>query len=106
MFGDMCYPVTEVALDPGDLVVAYTDGVTEAVDDQDNEFTEDGLEASVRARLDDACPGILSGIVADVEMHALSRSAGRAGSDNDDADPTTSVPLGDDLTLVLLRRVE
>lgn len=102
MFGEMRYPVTEVPLGPGDLVVAYTDGVTEAVDDQDNEFTEDGLEQSIRSRVAAPCPEILAGIVQDVERHVLAGAPGRAS--DCDAGAAAIAPLGDDLTLVLMRR--
>jgi len=96
MFGDMNYPVTAVKLGPGDLLVAYTDGVTEATDQQDNEFEESGLERAVRSRAGRNCREVLDGIIAEVEGHV------RAGLPN--PDDRTAVPLGDDLTLVLLRR--
>ena len=102
MFGEMRYPVTEVSLEPGDLVVAYTDGVTEAVDSQDNEFTEEGLERSVRKRRGGDCCEVLTGIVADVERHAGGSGLPAGTGDLDSAPP---VQLGDDLTLVLMRRI-
>lgn len=101
MFGEMSYPVAEVSLQPGDLVVAYTDGVTEAVDGQDTEFTEEGLEESIRSRSGEPCPAILEGLVRDVEQHVLQAvpSGPECGVDD-----SPIIPLGDDLTLVLVRR--
>ena len=50
MIPEMTYPVFPVRLDAGDLLVAYTDGVTEAMAPDGTEFGESGLEAAVRAR--------------------------------------------------------
>ena len=55
MFPGMRYPVMEVTLNPGDLVVAYTDGVTEAVNWRGEEFEEAGLERVIRQ--DPSLPG-------------------------------------------------
>ncbi len=96
MFGDMHYPVTTVSLEPGDRVVAYTDGVTEATDALDREFEESGLEQAVRRRATAACKDLLEGIIADVEEHVQNGAPPTAEK--------TTARLGDDVTLVILSR--
>jgi putative ABC transport system permease protein len=44
MFPDVAYDDTEIALQPGDLLVIFTDGVTEARSPSDEEFGEDRLK--------------------------------------------------------------
>lgn len=54
MFPDWTYQEDAVQLDPGDLVLAYTDGVTEAADPAGREW---GVEALVRAAAANATHG-------------------------------------------------
>jgi sigma-B regulation protein RsbU (phosphoserine phosphatase) len=49
MFYEMEYPVGELTLQPGDLIALYSDGVTEAGIDRDNDFGEARLEAVLTA---------------------------------------------------------
>lgn len=105
MFEEMAYPVSNVRMDPGDLLVAYTDGVTEATDPQETEFTEDGLERSVRARHSADCAAILQGVIRDVDHHV--HGEGTAGDAGRGAPGSSSAPasrISDDLTLIVLRR--
>ena len=44
---DVCYQSGSVALQRGDMVLCYTDGVTEAMNPQQDQFTENRLRASV-----------------------------------------------------------
>jgi len=48
LFPDADYVEAEVALQPGDLFVAFTDGVTEALDASGEEFGEDRLKDLLR----------------------------------------------------------
>jgi sigma-B regulation protein RsbU (phosphoserine phosphatase) len=79
-------------LDPGDLLVLYTDGITEARGEQDLLFGEERLLASVGAILQETGPGpptaqeILDAILSDVR-----RFAG-------------SAPQSDDIALIVLVR--
>ena len=43
LFPSVFYPLKSIRLEPGDLLALYSDGVTEASDDEDKEFGEDGL---------------------------------------------------------------
>jgi serine phosphatase RsbU (regulator of sigma subunit) len=78
-------PLAEIALAPGDLLLACTDGVTEAPDGAGNEFGIERLQEVARAARHLATPALLRVITA-----AVRHFAGGA-------------PL-DDLTLVAARR--
>lgn len=62
----MPYSEQEVPLQPGDVIVMYTDGVTEAMNDEEEEFDEHRLIASVQKRIDRHPQEILDGIIDDV----------------------------------------
>jgi sigma-B regulation protein RsbU (phosphoserine phosphatase) len=49
LFPELDYTDAEIELHPGDLLVAFTDGVTEAHDPQDEEFGEDRLKEILRS---------------------------------------------------------
>jgi phosphoserine phosphatase RsbU/P len=51
-----------IALQPNDVLVIYTDGVTEANEDSGNEFGEERLRETVRAKIDGSPQEILTGI--------------------------------------------
>jgi len=52
LFPGRTYEIQEMELLPGDLLLVYTDGVTEANDPAENEFGEDRLLEVVRANID------------------------------------------------------
>jgi sigma-B regulation protein RsbU (phosphoserine phosphatase) len=87
MFADAIYEATTVDLDPGDSLVLYTDGVTEAVNAAEEPYEEERLEATLR-RL--AATGatvteqIVGGVMADVEQFS------------------SGVPQADDITVLAL----
>ncbi len=86
LFPGRDFPSTPVTLGPGDLMVLYTDGVTEASDPADVEFGLERLTAVVRAHR--------TAPLEDLET-AINEALGRFAS---------GVPFADDRTLVLLRR--
>jgi serine phosphatase RsbU (regulator of sigma subunit) len=73
-------------LEPGDVIVLYSDGVTEAAQPDDEEFGEDRLAAVVRAHLSDDPDAIISAITGAV------------------AEFTVGAPAADDITAVIARR--
>jgi sigma-B regulation protein RsbU (phosphoserine phosphatase) len=86
------YQESEVALDPGDLVAVFSDGVTEAVDGRDEEFGEERLlEVLVGAGRG---PGGASAeeMVAEVVRRLAQWTAG--------------TPQLDDITVAVARRLE
>lgn len=78
----------EVALAPGDLLVLYSDGVTEAFDADDVEFGEDRLARLVAAHLDQPAATICQAVVNEVRRHAVGGVA------------------TDDVTVLVIRRLD
>ncbi len=88
MFPDGAYAEERLLLEPGDTLVVYTDGVTEAQDNRGREFGEERLTDVVRAQM--SLPP------ARLQEHLLASVREFAGD----------TPIRDDLTLLLLRGVE
>jgi sigma-B regulation protein RsbU (phosphoserine phosphatase) len=85
MFGASGYGEGNVALESGDLVALFTDGVSEAPDPQDREFGEERLLDLLTRHREDDLDELLQTVLAEVE------SWGGGG------------PPHDDVTLVLVR---
>jgi serine phosphatase RsbU (regulator of sigma subunit) len=66
LFGDWDCSIGERSLRCGDVLVLYTDGVTESFNDSGDEFGEDRLVEGLRRRRDLASQPILESIVDDV----------------------------------------
>ena len=103
MFSEMEYKEAIVELASGDILVLYTDGVTEAIDGDGCEFTEQGLETVVRQHSGDSAASIVAAIEKAVITHAT------ASRDDGDGEAAPAVPRGeaptsDDLTVIVLRR--
>jgi serine phosphatase RsbU (regulator of sigma subunit) len=86
MFDGSIYDSGHAQLDPGDALVMYSDGITEAESPKGLMFEELGLEAAVRAT-----PGVSAGV--------LSRAVFRAVDDH-----RRGERLADDLTVLVLSR--
>jgi sigma-B regulation protein RsbU (phosphoserine phosphatase) len=82
---DVVYREDQVTLSPGDTMVLYTDGVSEAMDNSGSEFTDARILETLGGELDDAVDGILRHLMQDVRKFV-------AGA-----------PQSDDLTCVVLR---
>jgi len=79
------YKVGQAVMGEGDILVLYTDGVTEAMNELDEEFDEQGLIDSVLSRREQDPSGILAGIISDVTDYCGNR-------------------ISDDLTLIVCKR--
>lgn len=86
MFDGSTYTAQTTRLDPGDLLVLYSDGITEAEDPRGTPFDEAGLRSLVGAHAGSALPDIGAAIFRAVERHAQ------------------DVRFADDLTILLARR--
>ena len=75
----------ELMLEPDDLIVMYTDGVTEAFNPQDEEFGEERLMVFLQKHRNDPVQEIINGLVDEVRSFCGSR------------------PQSDDITLVIVR---
>jgi sigma-B regulation protein RsbU (phosphoserine phosphatase) len=81
------YPESEVALEPGDLILLYTDGVIDAINDRTESFELERLTQTLLANNDEPLEGILHSI-----QQAVDAFAGET-------------PPFDDFTLVAVRCV-
>jgi sigma-B regulation protein RsbU (phosphoserine phosphatase) len=81
------YPAITKTLAPGDLLVLYSDGITEAEDPDGVPYEEAGLARAVSARPDATAPDLGAAVIHDVARHAREER------------------FADDLTLVVLRRL-
>ncbi len=92
MMEDMEYRQETITLAPGEVVVMYTDGITEAVgpsaeeDDPEAMFGEEALEEVIRSNSHLPAVGLKEAILAAVAQH------------------TQGVAQSDDITLVVIRR--
>lgn len=75
---DACYENSTLVLAAGDLLVAFSDGVSEAMNHGRKMFRSDGIGAAVRRLANQSCEGILQGIWSELETHV------NGGSEPDD----------------------
>jgi len=70
LLADATYGVSEVGLEPGDVVALVTDGVTEAQSPDGREFGDDRVCAALRGLSGRSAPAILEGLVETVREWA------------------------------------
>ena len=75
-----------VPLERGDCLVLYTDGVTEALDSNGDEFGVERMVQAVRASAGDGAPAIVTRVIDDVRNFVGSQ------------------PQNDDITLIAIRK--
>jgi sigma-B regulation protein RsbU (phosphoserine phosphatase) len=83
-FGGVPYESTLLQLQPGDSLVLFTDGISEAVNPAEDQYGEPRLEACLATLAGSSAEDIVRGVVADVEAF----SAG--------------APQADDMTVLVL----
>ncbi|HSB09597.1 MAG TPA: SpoIIE family protein phosphatase [Blastocatellia bacterium] len=88
MMQGVAYQEATVAFEPGDVLVIYSDGITESINERDEEFDEERLVEVVRNNLGRSASGIRDRI-----DEALSRFVG------------TTAPV-DDMTLMIIKRTD
>jgi sigma-B regulation protein RsbU (phosphoserine phosphatase) len=86
IFQDFPFQEETTPLNPGDLLLVYSDGITEAMNAKDEEFGEKRLMAVVRENWGDSSSELIEKIVTAVKMHA------------------GDTPQSDDITLVVVKR--
>jgi sigma-B regulation protein RsbU (phosphoserine phosphatase) len=85
LFEHASFEEESLTLKPGDLIIAFSDGVTEALDPAGEEYTDDRLLACARAHIGEDPQQVLDALLADVKTFC--------------ADATQS----DDVTVVMVR---
>jgi sigma-B regulation protein RsbU (phosphoserine phosphatase) len=86
MFEHSTYTTGQITIQPDDLFVVYSDGITEAESQTGVPFDEIGLETALKASRQDELSAVGAAVVRAVERH------------------TDSHKFADDLTILLLRR--
>ena len=87
MMADADYTTEEVTLEPGDTIVIYTDGVTEARNQQGEEYAPERLKALCREHCASSAEALARTIASDLDTF------------------TDGVPYHDDRTIVIARRL-
>jgi sigma-B regulation protein RsbU (phosphoserine phosphatase) len=85
-FGATDYEDARVAIHPGDVLVIYSDGVTEARNDREEEFGESRVADLVTSSIDDPAESLLLKLVETVRAHGVQAAP------------------GDDVTVVVVKR--
>jgi len=88
MMQGVLYQEASVSLEPGDVLVIYSDGITESINERDEEFDEERLIEVVKRNVERSASGIRDRI-----DEALSKFVG------------TTAPV-DDMTLMIIKRVD
>ncbi len=78
LFPDQEYERGHIRLEPGDIVVACTDGITEAMDVHSNEFGNERLVVTVRRESSRSAQQIVEAVLAEVDLFS------RGGPHEDD----------------------
>lgn len=86
MFEGSTYEAVETSINPGDLLLLYSDGITEAENPAGQPFEESGLEAFMRTHAEDVPAELAPALLKAVETHARDSR------------------FSDDLTVVVLKR--
>ena len=85
LFADATYEGQRVSLSADDLILTYTDGVTESMNAAEEEFGEDRLQGIVAEHATGGARGVLDAVLDAVQSH------------------TRGTEQFDDLTLLVLR---
>lgn len=86
MLGEFTYEEESISLEPGDTLVIYSDGVTEAMNKNGDQFGEERLASVLASCVNETVESIIGRIVDSVKQHA------------------GSTPQSDDVTIVVVKR--
>ena len=84
---DFCYGEKTLQFDPGDVLLIYSDGITESIDANEEEFGEQKLSEILQKNASESTARLIEKIVSAVHAHA------------------GESPQADDMTILIIRRV-
>ena len=87
MIANMAYETAEVSMKPGDRIVMFTDGITEAMDVKNDEFGEERLKAVIEKRPKASAQELMEKISSEVKSFS------------------EGMPQADDITMVVVKAV-
>jgi sigma-B regulation protein RsbU (phosphoserine phosphatase) len=87
LFTEGSYEEEEIPFRPGDLLVIYSDGVTDAIDETEEQYGEERLMLAVEENATRSAEGLVERILESVNLHA------------------GNSPQLDDMTLVVVKRI-
>jgi phosphoserine phosphatase RsbU/P len=85
---DFIFEEESIIMEAGDALIIYSDGITEAMDDESQEYSEENLLALCKGFVDFSANEIKTKIMSEVKSHAQ------------------NVPQSDDMTLLILKRID
>jgi sigma-B regulation protein RsbU (phosphoserine phosphatase) len=86
IFENMPYEQESIAMKPGDLMFVYSDGITEAMNVNQAQFTESGIEETLRQHRNEPAQVIAERMIEAVRKHA------------------NGYPQSDDVTMLIVKR--
>jgi sigma-B regulation protein RsbU (phosphoserine phosphatase) len=81
------YSEAKITLNKGDLLVLYSDGITEAMNEREEEFGEQRLAQTIHEYIAEPAESIIDHILGNVRKHSA------------------TLPQLDDMTLLVIRRL-
>lgn len=88
MMQDMTYKTSSLRMETGDCVVMYTDGITEEMDADDEEYGEDRLQNCILSYLQNGADVLMQAVLDDVKGYSVSNNQ------------------SDDMTMVVIKCLE
>lgn len=85
---DVSFEQESISFEKGDILVVYSDGITEAMNENEEEFGEDRLVEVVTANRENSAIGIIENVMNEANRHA------------------GSMPQMDDMTIVVIKRMD
>ncbi len=85
---DVPFEQESISVEKGDILVVFSDGITEAMNENEEEFGEDRLVEAVTSKRDDSAIGIIENVMNEANRHAGSMSQ------------------MDDMTIIVIKRME
>ena len=87
-FEDSEYDEEEIIFEKGSTLVIFSDGITEAMNEADEEYTDERLEKLLLNNINGTSQGIIKNVIDDIKFHV------------------GNYPQSDDITIMIIKRNE